>query len=73
MTTKRNRRRRQVAVIGGDGIEEGSEAWTLAGEVGRGLAEAGVTVVREGGGGVKEAVSRAAASGGRSRRSASPA
>ncbi|HET9592632.1 MAG TPA: LOG family protein, partial [Solirubrobacterales bacterium] len=60
----RDRRRRQVAVIGGSGIEEGSEAWTLAEEVGRGLAEAGVTVVCGGGGGVMEAVSRAAAEGG---------
>ena len=45
MSTNRNRRRRQVAVIGGNGIEKGSEAWTLAEEVGRGLAEAGVTMV----------------------------
>jgi uncharacterized protein (TIGR00725 family) len=58
------RRRRQVAVIGGSGIEEGSEAWTLAEEVGRGLAEAGVTVVCGGGGGVMEAASRAAAKAG---------
>jgi uncharacterized protein (TIGR00725 family) len=47
-------------VIGGSGIEEGSEIWTLAEEVGRGLAEAGVTVVCGGGGGVMEAASRAA-------------
>ena len=55
------RRKRQIAVIGGNGIEEGSEAWTLAEEVGRGLAEAGVTLVCGGGGGVMEAASRAAA------------
>ena len=58
------RRQRQVAVIGGSGIEEGSEAWTLAEEVGRGLAEAGVTVVCGGGGGVMEAASQAAAEAG---------
>jgi uncharacterized protein (TIGR00725 family) len=50
-----------VAVIGGGGIEEGSELWKLAEEVGRGLAEAGVVVVCGGGGGVMEAASRAAA------------
>ena len=55
------RRKRQVAVIGGGGIEEGSELWKLAEEVGRGLAEAGVVVVCGGGGGVMEAASRAAA------------
>jgi len=57
----RSSRIRQVAVIGGSGIEEGSEAWVLAEEVGRGLAEAGATVVCGGGGGVMEAASRAAA------------
>jgi uncharacterized protein (TIGR00725 family) len=57
-------RRRQVAVIGGSGIEEGSEVWTLAEEVGRGLAAAGVTLVCGGGGGVMEAASRAAAEAG---------
>jgi uncharacterized protein (TIGR00725 family) len=50
-----------VAVIGGGGAEEGSEMWTLAEEVGRGLAEAGVALVCGGGGGVMEAASRAAA------------
>jgi uncharacterized protein (TIGR00725 family) len=55
------RRKRQVAVIGGSGIEEGSETWMLAEEVGRGLAEAGVALVCGGGGGVMEAASRAAA------------
>jgi len=58
------RRKRQVAVIGGNGIAEGSEAWTLAEEVGRGLAEAGVALVCGGGGGVMEAASRAAAEAG---------
>jgi uncharacterized protein (TIGR00725 family) len=53
-----------VAVIGGSGIEEGSELWVLAEEVGRGLAEAGVTLVCGGGGGVMEAASRAAAEAG---------
>jgi uncharacterized protein (TIGR00725 family) len=53
-----------VAVIGGSGIEEGSETWRLAEEVGRGLAEAGVTLVCGGGGGVMEAASRAASEAG---------
>jgi uncharacterized protein (TIGR00725 family) len=65
MTTERNRQRqRQVAVIGGRGIEEGSEIWTLAEEVGRGLAEAGVALVCGGGGGVMAAASRGAAEAG---------
>jgi uncharacterized protein (TIGR00725 family) len=51
-------------VIGGGGVGEGSEIWILAEEVGRGLAEAGVTVVCGGGGGVMEATSRAAAEAG---------
>jgi uncharacterized protein (TIGR00725 family) len=51
-------------VIGGSGIEEGLEAWKLAEEVGRGLAEAGVTLVCGGGGGVMKAASRAAAEAG---------
>jgi uncharacterized protein (TIGR00725 family) len=55
------RRKRQVAVIGGSGIEEGSEVWKLAEGVGRGLAEADITVVCGGGGGAMEAASRAAA------------
>jgi uncharacterized protein (TIGR00725 family) len=55
-------RGRQVAVIGAGGAVEGSEAWTLAEEVGRRLAEAGATVVCGGGGGVMAAVSRGAAS-----------
>jgi uncharacterized protein (TIGR00725 family) len=64
MTAKRNRRRRQVAVIGGHGVEEGSQVWALAEEVGRRLAEAGVSVVCGGGGGVMEAASRGAAEAG---------
>ena len=51
---------RQVAVIGAGGCEEGSEPWRLAEEVGRLLAEAGVTVVCGGRGGVMEAVARGA-------------
>ena len=51
-------------MIGGSGIEEGSEIWVLAEEVGRGLAEAGVTLVCGGGGGVMEVASRAAAEAG---------
>jgi uncharacterized protein (TIGR00725 family) len=57
-------RRRQVAVIGAGGAEEGSEVWRLAEEVGRGLAEAGAVVVCGGRGGVMAAVSRGAASAG---------
>lgn len=57
-------KQRQVAVIGAGGAEEGSEAWTLAEEVGRGLAEAGVALVCGGGGGVMEAASRAVAEAG---------
>jgi len=57
-------RSRQVAVIGSGSCEVGSEAWTLAEEVGRRLAEAGVTVVCGGLGGVMEAASRGAARAG---------
>lgn len=53
-----------MAVIGAGGAEEGSEAWVLAEEVGRGLAEAGVALVCGGGGGVMEAASRAASEAG---------
>jgi len=56
--------RRQVAVIGAGGAEEGSEAWRLAEEVGRRLAQAGATVVCGGRNGVMAAVSRGAASAG---------
>ena len=58
------RRRRQVAVIGASGTEEGSETWLLAEEVGRRLAVAGVVLVCGGGGGVMEAASRGAAEAG---------
>ncbi len=54
----------QVAVIGSGGCEEGSEAWRLAEEVGRLLAEAGATVVCGGREGVMEAVARGAAGAG---------
>lgn len=53
-----------MAVIGASGAEEGSEAWLLAAEVGRRLAEAGVALVCGGGGGVMEAASRAASEAG---------
>ncbi len=55
---------RQVAVIGASGTQEGDEAWVLAEEVGRRLAEAGVAVVCGGGGGVMEAAARGAAQAG---------
>lgn len=55
---------RQVAVIGSGSCAEDSEAWVLAEEVGRLLAEAGATVVCGGGGGVMEAAARGAASAG---------
>lgn len=51
-------------MIGGRAAEEGDELWALAAEVGRGLAEAGVTVVCGGGGGVMEAAARGAAEAG---------
>jgi len=56
--------RKQVAVIGAGGCEEGSEAWRLAEEVGRRLAEAGATVVCGGLGGVMEAAAKGAAAAG---------
>lgn len=59
-----SKRVKQVAVIGSGSCEEGSEAWGLAEEVGRGLAEAGVTVVCGGRGGVMEAAARGAAGAG---------
>ena len=52
---------KQVSVIGNGSCAEGSEAWRLAEEVGQRLAEAGVTVVCGGLGGVMEAVCRGAA------------
>ncbi|HTT94364.1 MAG TPA: TIGR00725 family protein [Solirubrobacterales bacterium] len=57
-------RRVQVAVIGAGGAEEGSEAWRLAEDVGRLLAEAGAVVVCGGRGGVMAAVARGAAEAG---------
>jgi uncharacterized protein (TIGR00725 family) len=51
-------------VIGSSRCEEGSESWVLAEEVGRLLAEAGVTVVCGGGPGVMAAASRGAAGAG---------
>jgi hypothetical protein len=53
-----------VAVIGSSGVEPGSEAWVLAEEVGRLLAEAGVTVVCGGREGVMEAAAKGAAGAG---------
>ena len=57
-------RARQIAVIGSGGCGEETEAWQLAEEVGRRLAEAGIAVVCGGRGGVMEAVSRGAAKAG---------
>ncbi len=59
-----SQRARQIAVIGSSRCDESSESWRLAEEVGRLLAEAGVTVVCGGGPGVMEAVARGAASAG---------
>jgi uncharacterized protein (TIGR00725 family) len=53
-----------VAVIGSSRLAPGSELVKLAEEVGRLLAEAGVTVVCGGGPGVMEAVARGAAGAG---------
>jgi uncharacterized protein (TIGR00725 family) len=58
------RRARQIAVIGSGGCGEGTEAWRLAEEGGRRLAEVGVTVVCGGRGGVMEAAARGAANAG---------
>jgi uncharacterized protein (TIGR00725 family) len=55
---------RQVAMIGAGGCAQDSEAARLAEEVGRQLAEAGVTIVCGGLGGVMEAASRGAAEAG---------
>ena len=54
----------QVAVIGSGACEPGSEPWTLAEDVGRGLAEAGAVVVCGGLGGVMEASAKGAAEAG---------
>jgi uncharacterized protein (TIGR00725 family) len=59
-----NGRKRQVAVIGSSRLEAGPELEVLAEEVGRRLAEAGVTVVCGAGGGVMEAAARGAAGAG---------
>lgn len=58
------RRARQVAVIGSGRCEQGSAAAQMAEEVGRRLAEAGLTVVCGGLGGVMEAAARGAAAAG---------
>ena len=59
-----SKRARQVAVIGSSRLAPGSELANLAEEVGRLLAEAGVTVVCGGGPGVMEAAARGAADAG---------
>jgi uncharacterized protein (TIGR00725 family) len=56
--------KRQVAVIGAGGAGEDSETWRLAEEVGKLLAEAGVTVVCGGRTGVMAAVARGAVGAG---------
>jgi uncharacterized protein (TIGR00725 family) len=58
------RRVKQVAVIGVGDCERSSEVAQLAEEVGRRLAEAGVTIVCGGRGGVMEAAARGAAAAG---------
>ena len=60
----RSERARQIAVIGSSGVELGSELGRLAGDVGKRLAEAGVTLVCGGKGGVMEAACRGASEGG---------
>jgi uncharacterized protein (TIGR00725 family) len=55
---------RQVAVIGASGVELESELGRLAGDVGRLLAGAGVTLVCGGRGGVMEAACRGASEAG---------
>ncbi|HWB70307.1 MAG TPA: TIGR00725 family protein [Solirubrobacterales bacterium] len=57
-------RRRQVAVIGANAAAQSTEIATLAGEVGRRLAEAGAVVVCGGREGVMEAAARGAAEAG---------
>jgi uncharacterized protein (TIGR00725 family) len=54
-------RARQISVIGSGGCDEGSDLWQLAEEVGKRLAESGITVVCGGLGGVMEAAARGAA------------
>jgi uncharacterized protein (TIGR00725 family) len=60
----REKRRRQVAVIGASGAAPDSDPAQLAEEVGRRLAEAGMTVVCGGGQGVMAAAARGAAGAG---------
>jgi uncharacterized protein (TIGR00725 family) len=55
---------RQISVIGSSRCDESSESWKLAEEVGRLLAEAGVTVVCGGGPGVMEAAARGSSGAG---------
>jgi uncharacterized protein (TIGR00725 family) len=57
-------RRRQIAVIGSGTCGEGSEAWRMAEEVGRRLAEGEAVVVCGGLTGVMEAAARGAAAAG---------
>ncbi len=57
-------RQRQVSVIGSGVCGEETDAWRLAEEVGRQLAEAGICVVCGGRGGVMEAASRGATGAG---------
>jgi len=54
----------QISVVGSSRCGEDSESWKLAEDVGRLLAEAGVTVVCGGGPGVMEAVARGATEAG---------
>lgn len=60
----RSKRERQIAVIGSSGVELGSDVGRLAEKVGRRLAEAGVTLVCGGKGGVMEAACRGASEAG---------
>jgi uncharacterized protein (TIGR00725 family) len=55
---------REISVVGSGKAEEDSEAWELAEEVGRRLAEADVTVVCGGLTGVMEAAARGASEAG---------
>ena len=56
--------KRQISVVGSGNCEEGTEAWRLAEEVGRRIAEANAVVVCGGLTGVMEAASRGAAEAG---------
>jgi uncharacterized protein (TIGR00725 family) len=59
-----SKRERQVAVIGSNGVELDSELGRLARDVGKRLAEAGVTLVCGGMGGAMEAACRGASEAG---------